>query len=1105
MPLSNDHLLRVLLLMDAAESLRIQDLEGPPLPACEARLFTLLEQEGVLPMFAAHLRIMWERRFEEADSKGVPCAELREGLAALRMKPVAGAETAAFHERATLRLVSCAGSIAMVDWFGQDVRERKALETGPVFRSWPEEILQQRRWNTIESVFPGLPDLPMSEAWVHLRLRKLRSRNLGLQAARINAVAGFVEADAVPLYLDEELEDNLVGEPLLDVLHEIRSLTCVLGQPGAGKSTLIRWLARHLVTEPGEIFTVPLFVNLREYALLSETAPGLTLFDFFLKQRGIAKDSDQVDRWVGLRQRLAERGSAEARDFFFWLLDGWDEVPNRLKESVLTEIRAISDEPGIITSRHSAHPLVLPCAAFWEISVLSRHAQRGLVANWLRGMGSRLCAETVMERIRRLRGCSRLARNPMLLTLLCGLLTERAAGRAALRSRSDIYRETIRRIADHHTGRHPGNPFDEDRLSQARILAARLFTDEAAPIYGFTERDVQEICGDQSFFPRVLEPSRLVCCPSPESSLFQFHHATFQEFLTAEWLAEDAAGRGRLSGNKIVMDAGWSEVARFAATIPEISGHLWQNLRRLLAKPDRYGVILARAAGLLASAGVRDGGKRLLGFDIREELWVILLRHRHDRPWLISDALIELDHPWLLRRMDEEMHRYPEASENTVLPFAKHLLLPEPRSMLGEAQDPLLARFQDALERSDFPSFQKAFEDIPDDEFGWEMKEEAIKQMGTFGATAVPLLQELLTTESGDHVMRGMAAGELADCEAPEAGRALMRMLASSEPEDDLVWHVLGALNGSRLSPAETELVCRLLVESRSAEVREEAAAVLGKSRLAGTASFLLEVASRESEETVRGRIWASLLELADPDVLDDMWEHALSLLEESDDRLDAIPLLLAVGMTAAGSPLDPKSREVLHQLTDLAREWLESDNPTVVAAAANIAVLLGDDLLAPLIGLAADAGQEPRVRIECARSLGELGVREAVEVFRGILEAPDVSSDEEVDTLHEVTAQALGKIAPEALLGLTAPAADRERAQLAFSGHVLFFDETMERPIQARRRQKSATVAPAAPSVVIYGNVERSVFVQGDHTGIISVGDDSANLQWHEHAPTES
>ncbi len=1103
--LNNDQLLRALLRLDGAERLRLADLEGPPLGACEQRLFTLLEQEGVQPMFAAHLRITWERRFAEAGAEGVACAELREGLQALRLLAASGGAAVEFQDRATLRLIESVGSLAMVNAFGDDVVERKALETGPLFTAWPAEILQQRRWNTIESVFPGLPDLPMSEAWVHLRLRKLRSRNLGLQSGRFGGRSDFMEAEAVPLYLEEELEDNLVGEPLLDVLHEIRNLTCVLGQPGAGKSTLIKWLARHLVTATSEVFTLPLFVNLREYALQQERSPGLTLFEFFLRQRGTVRDADQVERWMGLRQRLAARGTTEARDFCFWLLDGWDEVPRGRRDAVLREIQAIAEEPGIITSRHSASPLALPCSSFWEISVLPRHAQRALVTHWLRGMGSRVAAETVMERIRRLRGCDRLARNPMLLTLLCGLLSERGVARGTLRSRSDVYRETIRRIAEHHTRRHPSHPFDEDRLAQVRTLAARLFADEEAPIYGFTERDAQELCADASLFPCVLEPSRLVCCPSPESSLFQFHHATFQEYLTAEWLGELPDERGRLTGNKLVMDAGWSEVARFAATLPEIQGQLWNSVRALLQQPDRYGVMLARTAGLLSSAGARDGGRRLVGCDIREDLWALLLRHRDHHPWLLTDALLELDRQWLLRRMNAEMERHPDESEHMVLPFAKHLLLPGLETLGEDAEDPLLDRFNEALERLDFPAFQAAFECLPVDESGWEMREQAVKQMGAFGAAAVPFLTRLLTSDASDEVMRGMAAGELAQCEAPEAGRVLMRLLAGCEPEDDLVWHVLGALNGARLSPHETGLVSRLLVESGSAEIREEAAAVLGKSRVAGAAEFLLQAAVAEQEEAVRGRIWTSLLELADPAVLNDMWEHAHTLLETSADVREALPLMLAAGVTAAHAPLDAASHSILEGLTFLAGEWLESDNQAVVAAAANMAVLLGDELLEPMMRIVSEPTRAPRVRIECARSLGELGVQEAVPVLRALFDQPDCDCDEEVDSLHDVAAQALGKIAPEALLDLASPPADKARAHLAFSAAMLFFDTSLDQPAPKRsRRHPAAAIAPG-PSVVIYGNVERSVFVQGDNRGMVSVGDHSTLTQQYGHAPSSS
>ena len=48
---------------------------------------------------------------------------------------------------------------------------------------------------------------------------------------------------------------------------------------------------------------------------------------------------------------------------------------------------------------------------------------------------------------------------------------------------------------------------------------------------------------------------------------------------------------------------------------------LWQALSRLARKPDRFGVAFTRIARFVRDARCSDGGKALLGIDVRDLLW----------------------------------------------------------------------------------------------------------------------------------------------------------------------------------------------------------------------------------------------------------------------------------------------------------------------------------------------------------------------------------------------------------------------------------------------------------------------------------------------------
>jgi nucleoside phosphorylase/energy-coupling factor transporter ATP-binding protein EcfA2 len=1031
----------------------------------------LLELRGIPPVMANHLAMVWADRFKNVVQ--VRAADLEADAASLLGATLPPGSVAAFQKKAIQRLTENCESLSIVEWLGSAPHEQRGLEVGPIFTNWPREILEERRWNAIESAVPGLPDLPLTSTWVHLRLRRMQGRTFGLRhRAREPSSALVLEPSMLPAYLDAEFEANLIGDPVEDVLYRIKGLVGVLGHPGAGKSTLLKWLAQFLIMEAECPFVVPIFVPLREYALARRQGGSLDLFTYFLRQRGVTR-ADQWDRWQALRYQLESRGRfSSAREMFFWLLDGWDEVPPELREDLLQELRRIEGQPGVITSRHSAFPFSLPCIEFFEIAPLSRHAQEQLASSWLTEMNRSGAVAEFLRRIRASATFRKLSRNPMLLTLLCGLLTDpcRSAGTRIPDTRHDVFRETLRRIAAHHTQRHPGQPFDEGCMRQTARLAYWLLLEAPNnPSYVFTADEVAKATGDAGLFASVLEPSRMVCSPFPEGGTFQFLHATFQEYLTAEWLRVNPAIFRKRLGARILLEGAWSEVARFAAAASrrgEFFRDLWRAVRQALAEPDQYGVLLARTAGLLAEAQSEDGGKFLLGFDVRLRLWRLIIRHRAVRPFLLTDALLALDTKAFIDFARHLLHKHDPEDRTRVLPFLRHL--PEEIASACLDEDVTIQDRQEngppsaeemlnqALRRHDFVRFKATFAALPADELGWDLREQALKAAPEFGSQAVGFLTEILTSSHVDELTRGSAAYALADCESPDAPRALIKVLASSPMDHPAVISILGAVQGHLLSPVESNLVAHFVTDSDDPDVRETAAGALCTSRSPGIAAHLLRACRKERIVAVRTSVYSALIEIADPVVLPELWAMVDVLLGSTNvDRLEGAAAILSVVATAAREPDRHLSASILREVTDRAAQWLAQPGNPFASTAITAATMLGDELNMHLVRVLRERRHSPKVLIDTCQAVGTLRLTEAIPVLRQVLsEHPDLECDEASQSLHQAAAEALGKIAPANLLGIKARAADRARAQLAFDAQVLFYPHRVANSLETQSRR---------------------------------------------------
>ena len=470
--------------------------------------------------------------------------------------------------------------------------------------------------------------LPLLDLYVPLKARVQLPEGETWKRGALLLAGREVEAGHMPLGRLSE------PRPVLDLLRENDGLI-VLGDPGAGKTTFLRFLALKLALGQGEELGLnrrfPVLVPLSAYAnALAEEDERLDEFIVrYLHDMG-------ADLPIGdlLREALAE-GRALV------LLDGLDEVRQaRLRHLVVERVvdfytfHRRAGSKFVLTSRIVGYREVRPTvegmaectlvdfeedeiAAFVERWTAALEQAAGGATAVAAQDAERERAE-LLEAIRRNPGVRRLAANPLLLTILALMKRQ---GVTLPERRVELYDQYVRTLlSSWNRARGLGRPpaRDLDVVQTERVLAPlALWMHEVSPGVGLVkrgelERRLVQVYADRGDKDPEGAARRLLSDVREHAGLllergagqYGFIHLTFEEYLAA-------MGVARLGQREIepvvdvlaahVGDAEWREVSLLAV------GYLGivQQWERMAS--DVVGALIARAPGEPGEAAVLAG------------------------------------------------------------------------------------------------------------------------------------------------------------------------------------------------------------------------------------------------------------------------------------------------------------------------------------------------------------------------------------------------------------------------------------------------------------------------------------------------------------------
>lgn len=324
----------------------------------------------------------------------------------------------------------------------------------------------------------------------------------------------------------------------------------ILGKPGAGKTTFLKWLA--LQCKEGKLYRhrVPMFVTLKEFA---EASGQPTLLEFLARQLencGIEAALDTVECLL-----------RSGRGFVF--LDGLDEVRVEDSDRILDTIRQTSEQfdgnQFVMTCRIAAKEYTFTAFTEVEVADFNKEQIADFTNKWFLPNDSTK-AEEFPKELEKHPGLQELATNPLLLTLLC-LVFEEQAGFPA--NRSELYKEGVdvllkkwdvkRNIKREQVYKQLSLQRKEDLLSQV------AFTTFVRSEYFFKQKFVEEEIRDYirnlpnaSNDSEALQLDSEAVLKSIEAQhgllverargIYSFSHLTFQEYFTARQFKEKSEG-----------------------------------------------------------------------------------------------------------------------------------------------------------------------------------------------------------------------------------------------------------------------------------------------------------------------------------------------------------------------------------------------------------------------------------------------------------------------------------------------------------------------------------------------------------------------------------
>lgn len=489
----------------------------------------------------------------------------------------------------------------------------------------------------------------------------------------------------------------------------------ILGDPGSGKTSLLKHLCLSIAKGTNKRWVLPIFIPLNQYWQEKERKPSLTLLHYAAAFLVAQKDMKNVSPNFSMLMReedvsygeniknikeieevLIKLSSPERRHILF-LLDGLDEIASNSNaiNSVSHDIQQLAGKfSWVLTSRYTGFYSEFESDIRYEVVSLHNEAIQELVTNWFKytlhpnhDEKAKLILDQILDNPRLLD----MARNPFLLTLLCHVQNYNTHDILPVQ-RNDIYSEIVKLIRKQLRTKDKKNKnlLGDIELDYLAKFCHYLYTQvKNAPLQLF-EEDHWRNCAYPDSPPDLKKhflSSRLIK-PWKIEGDYHFVHLTFQEYFIAKHLSslkfEDIKYH--------LYNPQWRIVYRFLAGIygkQQDKTNYFSLIKLILNPVDKTGLLYIEAAKLLTEADFEDSTP-IIGYDIRDKLWETWCKDKSYIKNGAADALAQLSPKYVIKR-------YLKTIENEDKEYiVKKSIILLGYTNLKEADELLLKLYQDS-------------------------------------------------------------------------------------------------------------------------------------------------------------------------------------------------------------------------------------------------------------------------------------------------------------------------------------------------------------------------------------------------------------------------